>query len=195
MNRRRTLRGRSGRRSDRGLAVLEFAIVAPLLALLAAGIIEFGMAWRDDLTISNATRSSARVASNLGDNNLADYEALLSVEAALGGLNGATLEGVLIYDPSINNGDPANACFSGGTPQDSAGGRCNFYSAADIASMTTATFSTIGSCGSWDQYYCPINRSTSAGTLDDVGVWLRIDRSWFTEVFPVTESPWRTRRS
>ena len=85
-------------RGDGGLAIVEFAIVAPLLALLAAGVIEFGMAWRDNLTVSSASRAAARVASNLGNNNLADYEALLTLEAALASMEYATLEGVLIYD-------------------------------------------------------------------------------------------------
>lgn len=174
------------RRGDGGLAIVEMAIVVPLLALLAAGIIEFGMAWRDDLTISSATRSAARVASNLGDNDLADYEALLALEAALATLDDATIEGVLIYDGSATDGKPAAACFDGGgDPQASAAGNCNFYTAAMLAALNPSNFSSGGTCGAWDWYYCPATeRSTDQATLSDVGVWIRVKRDWFTDMFP-----------
>lgn len=173
-------------RGDNGLAVVEFAIVAPLLGLLAAGIIEFGMAWRDNLTVSSATRSAARVVSNLGDFEKSDWQGLQTLEAALNSMEYATLEGVLIYDGSATNGQPSASCFdSGGDPQASAAGNCNFYTASMIASMTAGDFSSSVSCGSWDWYFCPITeRSTSQGTLSDVGVWVRVDRGWFTKMFP-----------
>ena len=174
------------RRGDGGLAIIEFAIVVPLLTLLFAGIVEFGMAWRDDLTIASATRSAARVASNLGDNELTDYEALLTLQAALATLDNATLEGVLIYDGSATNGDPAASCFDvNGDPQSSAAGNCNFYTEAMISSLDVSNFSGGVICGAWDWYYCPVNeRSTSQATLSDVGVWIRIERGWFTQMFP-----------
>lgn len=173
-------------RGDGGLAIVEFAIVAPLLALFVAGIIEFGMAWRDNLTVSSATRSAARVASNLGDNELADLEALLTLKAALGPLDGSQLVGVLIYDGSATDGAPSPACFdAGGNPQASAAGNCNYYTAAMISSLAPANFGSGGSCGAWDWYYCSVSeRSTNQVSLDDVGVWVRINRDWFTDIFP-----------
>lgn len=173
-------------RGDGGLAIVEFAIVAPLLALVTAGIIEFGMAWRDNLTVSSATRSAARVASNLGDDNLTDFEALLTLRAAIASLDHATLDGVLIYDGSATDGDPPASCFDpSGDPQSSAAGNCNYYTAAMIASLNQSNFSSMVSCGTWDWYYCPISeRSTAQATLSDVGIWVRIDRGWFTEMFP-----------
>jgi TadE-like protein len=49
-------------RSEEGQAIVEFAIVAPLLALLLAGIIQFGVAFRDYLAITDAVRVGARAA-------------------------------------------------------------------------------------------------------------------------------------
>jgi Flp pilus assembly protein TadG len=173
-------------RGDNGLAVVEFAIVVPLLGLLAAGIVEFGMAWRDNLTVSTATRSAARVVSNLGDFGGADWQGLQTLEAALNSMDYATLEGVLVYDGSATNGDPSPSCFNAsGDPQASASGNCNYYTAAMIATMTASDFSSAVSCGSWDWYFCPLTeRSTSQGSLSDVGVWVRVNRGWFTEMFP-----------
>jgi Flp pilus assembly protein TadG len=50
------------RRVDRqkGVAVVEFALVLPLLVLLAFGIIEFSLALYDKAIITNASREGAR---------------------------------------------------------------------------------------------------------------------------------------
>ena len=47
-------------RSDRGAAMVEFAIVAPLLLLLVFGIIEFGRAYNAQNTLTHAAREGVR---------------------------------------------------------------------------------------------------------------------------------------
>lgn len=46
----------------RGVALLEFALVVPVLLAMALGIIDFGKLERETLVISNATREGARAA-------------------------------------------------------------------------------------------------------------------------------------
>lgn len=46
-----------------GSVILEFALVVPLLLLMLIGIMEFGWLVKNNLTIANATREGARVAS------------------------------------------------------------------------------------------------------------------------------------
>ncbi len=60
-----TLLRKLHRRED-GAAAVEFALVLPVLVLLVFGIMEFGMTFRDTLTIASATRTGARTASALG---------------------------------------------------------------------------------------------------------------------------------
>jgi len=50
-----------GPRPDRGAAVVEFALVVPLLVLLVVGIAEFGRAYYLQTTISGAAREAVRV--------------------------------------------------------------------------------------------------------------------------------------
>jgi Flp pilus assembly protein TadG len=50
------------RRSERGTALLETAIVLPLLLFVAVGIIEFGRAYQTWQVLTNAAREGARVA-------------------------------------------------------------------------------------------------------------------------------------
>ncbi len=61
MHRRRG-RGQSDDRSERGAALVEFALVAPLLFLLLFGIVEFGMAFNDFIAVRNGSREGARTA-------------------------------------------------------------------------------------------------------------------------------------
>lgn len=57
------IRTRSDRRGrDDGVALVEFAIVAPLLFLLIFGIIEFGYAFFQNLDVRHGARETARVA-------------------------------------------------------------------------------------------------------------------------------------
>lgn len=48
------------RRDERGQALVEFALVLPILLLLVLGIIDFGRAWNLHQTITDAAREGAR---------------------------------------------------------------------------------------------------------------------------------------
>ncbi len=180
---------RSRSNGERGVAVVEVAIILPLLAMLVSGIIEFGMAWRDSLTVSSGTRSAARVVSNLGTNRLSDYEALLTLDAALGGLSTSYVVGVLIYDGSAADGGIPPACKDGNDNPQSVTGKCNYYTAAMINSMSIGNFDGLGatscSASSWDHFYCPTDREIRQDQgLEQIGVWVRVERDWFTHMFP-----------
>ncbi len=60
-------RGRpsTGRHRSRGQAIVEFALVFPLFILLLAGMIDFGIALYDYMTIINAARDGARLGADL----------------------------------------------------------------------------------------------------------------------------------
>lgn len=51
---------RSGIRSRRGQAAVEFALVLPFLLIMLIGIIEFGRAWNLHQVITDAAREAAR---------------------------------------------------------------------------------------------------------------------------------------
>jgi Flp pilus assembly protein TadG len=48
-------------RSERGAELIEFALVAPILIFIIAGIIDFGMMFRTYEAVTNAAREGARV--------------------------------------------------------------------------------------------------------------------------------------
>ena len=69
-----------GSKRDRGAVMVEFALVLPLLVMLLVGIIQFGLAYSAQVSISGAAREGARA--------LALGESALDVEAAVDGARG-----------------------------------------------------------------------------------------------------------
>lgn len=49
-------------RNERGQTAVEFALIAPLLVILLLGIIQFGIAFHNYVTITDAARAGARQA-------------------------------------------------------------------------------------------------------------------------------------
>ena len=80
-------------RHDRGQAVLEFALVLPILLLLLFGIIEFGIVFHDNLVLNQAAREGAR----LGAVGGTDEEIRMTVERVAASLDPARLQ--LEIDP------------------------------------------------------------------------------------------------
>ncbi len=62
--------------SNKGAAMIEFALVLPLLAMLAFGIIEFGFIIYNKAMITNASREGARVGILFNVNGNGDWEAI-----------------------------------------------------------------------------------------------------------------------
>jgi hypothetical protein len=60
-------RAQSGKTSNRGQALVEMALILPILLLLFAGLIELGFSFYDYLTVVNAAREGARFAAKMPD--------------------------------------------------------------------------------------------------------------------------------
>jgi len=73
-------------RREEGLCVVEFAFVLPILLALILGIVQFGIAFNNYLTLNDATRVGARkaaVSRFLGDNGAAARAAVISAASNL----------------------------------------------------------------------------------------------------------------
>ena len=88
---------RKSRRSDRGAALIEFSLLFMFLMTLALGTFEFGMAFRDSLAVSSATREAARVSGAVGDRALGDCLILEAGAGALQSIGGNQVAELWVY--------------------------------------------------------------------------------------------------
>ena len=68
---------------ERGAAMVEMAIVAPLMILLVFSILEYGLLFQEKLTIASAASSAARTGATMGTRAEADFAILQALEAGL----------------------------------------------------------------------------------------------------------------
>lgn len=174
------------RRSEKGVALLEAALVLPLLFLLFVGMIEGGTAYRDGNTLARATQQSARSNARIADGQFADYESLKSLESGLAALDASSVSRVIVYDAGPTGDTPSAQCLAVNRPDDlSVRGRnnvCNVYSAAQISADDPTRFGCGG--GDWDRNFCPGDRTRSGNSPTKVGVWVELDFDKVTKVFP-----------
>jgi hypothetical protein len=112
-------RRRGGRCRTRGAALIEAALVLPVLFILVFGIIEIGMLVDTATVTSNASRNGARLASaNYGDAGASERDDVLdavrtTVEESLNSLpESATPQELWIYEANANGYPGAASNFS-----------------------------------------------------------------------------------
>ncbi|MEZ5176210.1 MAG: TadE/TadG family type IV pilus assembly protein [Acidimicrobiia bacterium] len=68
---------------QRGAALVEMAIILPLLITLVFGIVEYGLLFKEKLTVASSTKSAARTGATMGTRESADIRMLEALEAGL----------------------------------------------------------------------------------------------------------------
>jgi len=180
----RSKKHRSGGQS--GAALVEMAIVLPLLMMLVFGIIEFGLAFNVRLTVGNATQSSARVGSAIGTGDRADIEILDSLKQGLFQLpnNGDDIvKEVWIFDAPAS-GDVPGVCDTSS---------CNVYV---FDAVSTCKWSPCPNPDTPVNYefppsrWDPEDRKTTVGDLGDLGVVVFFSHDWVVgSLLPMSDVP------
>jgi hypothetical protein len=168
--------------------LVEFALVVPVLVLLALGVVEYGLAWQDKLTVQTGVRTGIRVGSSGGALASTDQDVLLGIGSAVDSLRLSSVDWVMVYKPSAPDGTVPAAC-STPTPH-SVSGTCNTYSGAQLQQVLsgTAPASWFGCGGSaLDRFWCPTSRQAfqSVGP-DQLGVWVRATHNMLSGMFGPT---------
>jgi hypothetical protein len=164
---------------ERGAALVEFALVAPVLLLLIFGAFEYGMFFKDYLTVSNTTRTGARVGSAAGSSADADYQILQAVKAAATALPGgsSSIQYISIYRSTSTGGGPTSTCQTTSSASD----RCNVYTSSAL-SQPVGKFGC--GAGSLDSVWCPTTRGDSQAIGPDyIGVWVKTTHGFVTKLF------------
>lgn len=171
-------------RPEHGIALIETALVLPLLFLLFVGMVEGGVAYRDSNTLARATQQSARSNSRIANGSSADYESLKALESGLAALDASSVKRVIVYDATATGDSPPVSCLAMPRPDDTSvrgNSRCNVYSATQVAADDPTAF---GCAGGWDTNFCPTMRTRTGNNPTKVGVWVELDFDKVTKVLP-----------
>lgn len=104
------------RRKTRAQATVEFALISPLLFILALGIMEFGWLFRSHMTVHFATREGARAGALMGSMAQPDEQILKAITDTMIGMSFPDVTEVSIY-----NADTRGDCITvGGVCQENA---------------------------------------------------------------------------
>ena len=172
-------------RGDRGAVLAEAALTLPLVFMFIFGIIEYGLVFRDDLTVTNGSRDGARAATAFTE-PLGDYKVLQTMAESLKVIDEDDIEQILIYRAAHDADPPSAACLALDPVAHNAstGMGCNVYTLADL------DFPDRFGCddaSDWDQGWCPGDRdvvgSSFAGDVDYVGVYVKLDHQFVTGFF------------
>jgi hypothetical protein len=137
-----------------------------MLMVLSIGAFEWGMAFRDWLSVSSATREGARVAASAGTIGTADCAILEATAGSLLSIDDSRIQFVDVYNADTN-GDPTAQLqrYRPRSPDDAE------------ASLV---------CENWFPItiaYPPANRDNIGAERDWVGVRLEFTHSWKTGLF------------
>ncbi|MGE0879891.1 MAG: TadE/TadG family type IV pilus assembly protein [Acidimicrobiia bacterium] len=178
----------SRRRGDAGTAVVEAAIVAPVFFLLLLALLEYGLVFKDKMSVNNGANAAARQASANGSDALADYSILVSARNDLSALDRAVDRIVVFKATSREEAVPA-ACLGVSTATLPAGiaGLCNVYNASALTRAKTdfgfdAIYRPDGDL--LDKYWAPTSRLDSAGTTEYIGVYVEATHVNLTGILP-----------
>lgn len=169
-------------RRERGAVLVEFALIGTLLVSLAFGLVEFGMAWQDKMTVETAARAGARTGSSVGKDRLADYAIIEGVRTALSDIGMDNVEYVVVYKSTTADGKVPTSCKTGVSQT----GLCNVYTGSQLSTLTQADFGGTSGCGgsSPDRFWCPTSRRTVQATgTDFLGVWVKAQHPTITKLF------------
>jgi Flp pilus assembly pilin Flp len=169
----------TGKRDDRGATLVEAALVYALLFLALFAVVEFGLAFKDWLSVSHAAREGARAGATYGDDPTADIQILRDIERTLAPAGIAESINVRVFDAEAP-----------GTGED-----YSYTPGYDCSSNTPLGIPPLTGCCDWtpcpepfrDFYivpgWDPQTRDVEAPDLDRIGVEVEYTHVWLTNYF------------
>lgn len=157
---------------------------------LLFGVIEWGYAFHDRLTVGNMSVAGARSASGEADDVLADHRILQVIGKNSASMPASKITTIVIYRATGPDDKVPDACKTASVTNTATTRGCNRYTGADLA-LGSDAFGCVGPPGPLqkiDRYWCPTTRKTAllAGTNgppDYVGVYVRGEHQNFTGFF------------
>ena len=158
------------RRGERGAALIETAIVFPLLLIMVGGIIEFGVGFQESAAISSAARSGVRAASAMPKNQTFAIAAADAATAQLSGLSATAPVAVWVFRVAPGTSGPVGRL---GSCTDCQGFGWN------AAAQRFDTSVQLPGSSPWSV----ISQNACAGVGDQVGVAVVLDHDYLFGIF------------
>jgi Flp pilus assembly protein TadG len=171
----RNLIRRRRARGDDGVALVEAALVTPLVFTVLFGIMEFSWMLKDRMSVANAAHDAAREVSASATDGQADFQALRAARRSLSALDGK-VDYIVIFKANAANGAGSqvpNACTTAAAiAAGGVSGVCNVYAGTDLAAPSTSFgYSPITPNPLLlDRFHPPRNRNDSRRAREFVGV-------------------------
>lgn len=170
---------------DSGAVMAEAALITPVFFFLMFGILEFGGAFRDYLTLSSSVTAGARQEAIQGTNLQADWLTLQAIKSASSAMPLSQINMVVIFKASGPSASVSAACKTGGQTVGTAllpqAGSCNRFVNSDF----TAALGPSWDCTTGPiRFWCPTVRNVGlSGGVDYLGVYMQIRHPWVTGLF------------
>ena len=166
------------RDQEKGATLVEAAIAYGLLFLTLFAVIEFGLAFKDWLSVSHASREGARAGATFGQDLNADILVLRNVSGTMAPIGFDAGDRVRIYrdnNPVLSESTtysyaPGTGCSSTVTP--ALPGCCDWTPCPEVGRTTYAP-------PNWN----PLERDIEAPTTDRIGVQVFYTHDWVTGFF------------
>ncbi len=203
---------------DDGAGLVEAAFVTPVLVFLFLGILEYGLFFRDYLTLGNGLRAGGRTAAIYGNDAEADYWIIQSVKNETVAVKQAEILKLIVFKANAAGTPPytrtvPSACLSAPVSSTVFGSSCNVYGPSrdwnPSGANDTQRAAHYGCTGSnnWAAGWCPsavvapdtptqtgrfaaaTNGGTPvAGPPDYVGVYLEIRHTFVSGLYGTTKN-------
>ncbi len=171
---------RRARRSERGVTMIESAIATPVVLLLIFGVLEFGLLFKDYLSLANGVRDGARLASALGTDVNTDYKVIESALKRMPAVNRNQVRRIVIFKADSADSEVPSACRTASVTN-----VCNSYSGADF-DRPEEDFH--GGLGAPDRFWRPTSRKDRLSDPPDyVGVWIEVRHEAATGILPLSK--------
>jgi Flp pilus assembly protein TadG len=173
---------------DRGAALVEAALVSPIFFLILFGVLEFGGAFRDYLTVRNASQGGARAGAIAGNDADADFKVVNAVRTDAAAMPSSQVLRVVVYHAADPTDDVPAACTTASTGIGSPTS-CNVYTGALLRVPDGSAWTDCTSPTDPSRFWCPADRKTAAtaasgnGPPDYMGVWVQVKHPWVTGLF------------
>lgn len=176
-----------GRRlhGDGGTALVEAALLGPLVFMLFLGVLEGGLAMLNYLSVSNAASGGVRMAGIAGSDIGADHAIINAIRGEGSAIKREDITRIVVYKATGSTSTVPTACANA-TIGVTGTNPCNVYLASDLDdALTSPTFR----CGTSakDRFWCPTTRKDALegtnGPPDWIGVYIELEHPLVTGMF------------